>query len=226
MVAKYGIFVLEVVRAWLDRAVTCPLLHRLGQNHDFALPVFAIVRRSGMSDPAHLPRLPRFTICGLGEVRSRSRESTFTHVVSIWDVGTRGDGPAEVAAFFPASRLHQVRFDDVEFEAAGAVTRSMVRDILQFGAGLDPDDAVLVHCLAGVSRSAGAAYALACQYAPPGMEDAALRLLVSQHSWIKPNRRVVAFADEILRRDGRMNAAAGVIWAKLTGRSDFRVPGV
>jgi predicted protein tyrosine phosphatase len=178
-----------------------------------------------MSDPTQLPRLPRFTICGLGEVRSRSRQSTYTHVVSIWDVGIRGDGPAEVAAFFPASRLHQVRFDDVEFEAAGAVTRSMVRDILQFGGSLGPDDSVLVHCLAGVSRSAGATYALACQYAPPGMEDAVLRLLVSQHPWIKPNRRVVAFADEILCRDGRMNAAVGVIWAKLMGRSGFRVPG-
>ena len=93
-----------------------------------------------MSDPTQLPRFPRFTVCGLGEVRSRSRESTFSHVVSIWDVGTRGDGPAEVAAFFPATRLYQVRFDDVEMEAAGAVTRSMVRDILQFGAGLGPDD--------------------------------------------------------------------------------------
>jgi predicted protein tyrosine phosphatase len=79
--------------------------------------------------------------------------------------------------------------------------------------------------MAGVSRSAGAAYALACQYSPPGMEDAVLRLLVSQHPWIKPNHRVVAFADEILHRDGRMNAAVGVIWAKLTGRSGFRVPG-
>ena len=58
-----------------------------------------------------------------------------------------------------------------------------------------------------------------------GMEDAVLRLLVGQHPWIKPNRRVVAYADEILRRDGRMNAAVGVIWAKLTGRSGFRVPG-
>jgi predicted protein tyrosine phosphatase len=50
-------------------------------------------------------------------------------------------------------------------------------------------------------------------------------VLVSQHPWIKPNRRVVAFADEILRRDGRMHAAVGVIWAKLMGRSGFRVPG-
>jgi predicted protein tyrosine phosphatase len=56
------------------------------------------------------------------------------------------------------------------------------------------------------------------------MEDAVLRSLVSQHPWIKPNRRVVAFAGELLRRDGRMNTAVGVIWAKLTGRSGFRLP--
>lgn len=36
---------------------------------------------------------------------------------------------------------------------------------------------------------------------------------------------LASFADEILRRDGRMNAAVGVIWAKLTGRSGFRVLG-
>jgi predicted protein tyrosine phosphatase len=169
-----------------------------------------------MSDPPQLPRLPRFTICGLGDVAERSRERAFSHVVSIWDVEARGDGPAEVAALFPASRLLQVRFDDLDIEAASAVTRSMVGDILRFGAGLGPDDAVLVHCLAGVSRSAGVAYALACQYAPPGEEDAVLRWLVARHPWIKPNRRVVAFADGILRRDGRMNAAVGEIWAKLT----------
>ena len=195
------------------------------QNSDLSLPVFAVVESSGMSDSNQLPRLPRFTICGLGEVRSHSRESMFSHVVSIWDMGTHGDGPSEVAAFFPASRFHQLRFDDVELDASGAVTRSMVREVLEFGAGLGPDDQVLVHCLAGVSRSAGVAYALACQYAPPGMEDAVLRLLVGQHPWIKPNRRVVALADSLLRRDGRMNAAVSPIWAKLTGRTGFRLPG-
>ena len=34
MVAKYGFFVLEVVRAWLDRAVTCPqTIHHLGHGN-------------------------------------------------------------------------------------------------------------------------------------------------------------------------------------------------
>lgn len=34
MVAKFGFFVLEVVRAWLDRAVTCPqTIHHLGHGN-------------------------------------------------------------------------------------------------------------------------------------------------------------------------------------------------
>ena len=34
MVAKYGFFVLEVVRAWLDRAVICPqTIHHLGHGN-------------------------------------------------------------------------------------------------------------------------------------------------------------------------------------------------
>jgi predicted protein tyrosine phosphatase len=178
-----------------------------------------------MSDVSILPRLPHFTICGLDEVRDQARQSAFTHVVSIWNVGTRGDGPTTVQAFFPASRFHLLCFDDVELDSSGSVSRDMVQGVLQFGAGLGPDDRVLVHCLAGVSRSAGVAYALACQYAPPGTEDAVLRLLVSERPWIKPNRRVVALADDLLRREGRMNAAVGRIWLKLTGRSTFRLPG-
>jgi hypothetical protein len=67
--------------------------HGFSQNLDLSLPVFAVAESSGMSDSTQFPRLPRFTICGLGEVRSHSRESTFSHVVSIWDVGTRSDGP-------------------------------------------------------------------------------------------------------------------------------------
>jgi hypothetical protein len=42
---------------------------------------------------------------------------------------------------------------------------------------------------------------------------------------VKSPSTLASFADEILRRDGRMNAAVGVIWAKLTGRSGFRVLG-
>jgi len=69
-----------------------------------------------------------------------------------------------------------------------------------------------------VARSSGVAFALACQYAGPGHESAALQTLVAQSPWIKPNRRVVSYSDEILRREGRMNAAVSALRAKFIAR--------
>ena len=171
-----------------------------------------------MDSAAQACRLPRFTICGLGEVRDHSRQEVFTHVVSIWDTATRGDGPDQIKSFFPNARFHFARFDDIEVESDSAVTNEMVRAVLDFGSGLSAADKVLVHCLAGVSRSSGVAFALACQCAGPGSEAAVLRSLVARAPWIKPNRLVVRLADDLLQRDGRMIAAVGVIWARLLRR--------
>ena len=162
--------------------------------------------------------LPRFTICDLGAVRSYSLNETFTHVISIWGASADGHGPAEIKSFFPASRFHAARFDDIVFESASAVTKEMVRSILDFGSGLHVTDKVLVHCMAGVSRSSSVAYALACQYAVPGNETAVLQKLVAQSPWIKPNRRVVNFSDDILRRGGRMSAAIDMLSAQFLAR--------
>ncbi len=162
--------------------------------------------------------LPHITICGLGAVRSYSQQEKFSHVISIWGAGSADDGPDEVRSLFPASSVRVVRFDDIEVDGAGAVTVETVQSILEFGSGLSTDDKILVHCLAGVSRSPGIAFAIACQFAGPGKEAAVLQQLVARNPWIKPNRRVVYYSDELLQRDGRMNQAVGVIYAKFMGR--------
>jgi len=162
--------------------------------------------------------LPQFTICDLGAVRSYFRQQMFSHVISIWGAGAADFGPDEIRSFFPAAKIHVARFDDIEFESASAVTKHIVQSIPDFGSGLHVADKVLVHCLAGVARSSGVAFALACQYAGPGHESAVLQTLVAQSPWIKPNRRVVAYSDEILRRGGRMNAAVSALRAKFIAR--------
>lgn len=163
-------------------------------------------------------QLPHITICGLGAVRSYSRQEKFSHVISIWGAGSSDEGPNEMRSLFPASRMRVVRFDDIEVPGPGAVTKSLVREILDFGSGLSADDKLLIHCLAGVSRSPGVAFALACQFTAPGNEAAVLQQLVPKHPWIKPNRRVVYFSDEFLQREGRMNAAVSEIYTKFMGR--------
>ena len=163
-------------------------------------------------------RLPHITVCGLGAVRSYSQHEKFSHVISIWGPAYSNDGPDQVRSFFPASRVCVARFEDIEVAGAGAVTKDMMREIFEFGSSLYADDKILVHCLAGVSRSPGVAFALACQFAGPGKEAAVLQHLVARHPWIKPNRRVVHFSDELLHREGRMNAAIAGIWTKFMGR--------
>lgn len=162
--------------------------------------------------------LPQFTICDLGAVRSYFRQETFTHVISIWGAGAADFGPDEIRSFFPAAKIHVTRFDDIEFESSCAVTKEIVQSILDFGSGLHLTDKVLVHCLAGIARSSSVAFALACQYAGPGHETAVLQKLVAQSPWIKPNRRVVSYSDEILRCGGRMNAAVDVLRVKFMER--------
>jgi predicted protein tyrosine phosphatase len=67
---------------------------------------------------------------------------------------------------------------------------------------------LVIHCLAGVSRSPGAAYAIICMLLGPGSEKAAFDHLLKIRSCASPNRLMVQYADQILRRNGAMIEAA------------------
>jgi predicted protein tyrosine phosphatase len=86
-----------------------------------------------------------------------------------------------------------------------------VERLIAFGVGWDQAAPMLIHCLAGISRSTAAAYVLACALHPEADEMAtALRLrAAAPHAW--PNRRIVALADARLDRRGRMIAAIEAI---------------
>lgn len=68
-----------------------------------------------------------------------------------------------------------------------------------------------MHCWAGISRSTATAFLLACERNPdtPEIEVARALRLASVHA--HPNRRIVALADDILGRRGRMVDAVEAI---------------
>jgi predicted protein tyrosine phosphatase len=69
---------------------------------------------------------------------------------------------------------------------------------------------LVIHCYAGVSRSTAAAFITLCALTPrPEIEIAQTLRLKSPTA--TPNRRLVALADEILSRQGRMVAAVDSI---------------
>jgi predicted protein tyrosine phosphatase len=83
----------------------------------------------------------------------------------------------------------------------------MVEAVLAFGRSWDAAAPMLVHCWAGISRSTASAFAIACARDPDADElEIALAMRRASPSAF-PNRRIVALADDILRRQGRMSAA-------------------
>ena len=80
----------------------------------------------------------------------------------------------------------------------------LVETILDFGRTWDEGAPLLVHCWAGISRSTATAFIIACER-NPGADELAIAMAMrraSVHAF--PNRRIVALADDILDRRGRL----------------------
>ena len=92
-----------------------------------------------------------------------------------------------------------------------------VMRILEFGRGWRETEPLLVHCWAGISRSTATAFVLACERNPHVAEhDIALRLRRASRTAC-PNRRIVALADALLGRSGRMLLAIDAMSPHVTG---------
>ena len=63
---------------------------------------------------------------------------------------------------------------------------------------------VLIHCEAGVSRSSAAALIIYATWLGPGRELEAMERVLAQRPIAIPNRRMVALADRLLGRNGRL----------------------
>lgn len=119
-----------------------------------------------------------------------------------------------------------LRFNDITMAREGLAppTAATVRAILDFGVSwrdAGTDAPLLVHCFAGVSRSTAAAYILACAFAGPGREDALAQALRTASPTATPNSLMIALADDILDRNGRMVAAIQAL-----GRGAFTAEGL
>jgi predicted protein tyrosine phosphatase len=84
---------------------------------------------------------------------------------------------------------------------------SHVADLVRFARDWDRQAPLLIHCWAGISRSTAAAFISLCALNPEGTERDLAWALRRASPTAYPNRLLVALADEVLTRDGRMIAA-------------------
>jgi predicted protein tyrosine phosphatase len=121
----------------------------------------------------------------------------------------------------PHLMLHRLRpkchlrltFHDIAEPLDGltAPQREHVEQILDFASSWQPPDGLLIHCWAGISRSTAAAFAAMCALNPRHDEAEIAWDLRRMAPTASPNRLMVAHADDVLGRRGRMIAAIDAI---------------
>jgi predicted protein tyrosine phosphatase len=120
--------------------------------------------------------------------------------------------PETVLPLVPGQRL-VLRFHDIAEPAEGliAVQAEDIAAIIGFIQDWPGAAPLLIHCWAGISRSTAAAYIAACLREGAGEEERLAQVLRHAAPWATPNPRMVALADGILGRSGRMvRAIAGI----------------
>ena len=99
-----------------------------------------------------------------------------------------------------------ISMDDITEEAEGFVAPSLahVERVLAFGQSWNRSAPMVIHCYAGISRSTASAFMAACALNPHRDEIAIARQIRSASPSAYPNRLIVALADRLLGRNGRM----------------------
>lgn len=140
----------------------------------------------------------------------RTLETTgASHLITLLSPDAVFERPPGVAS---ASHLHLVMHDICEARPGLIVpSADHVRTMLEFARKWERRTPLVVHCQAGISRSTAAAYAIAAALMPERDEAELAQILRARAPSATPNILVVAHADRLLGREGRMVRAVEAI---------------
>lgn len=130
-----------------------------------------------------------------------------------------------------AGRHLRLGFHDVAIPAESDIAPSAdhVHRLLRFVGELGPGENLLIHCRAGISRSTAAAFIAACWLYPDVPEYDLAVALRRAAPFARPNQLLVAVADEVMARDGRMieaiaSTGRNLPWADIDENVAFELP--
>jgi len=153
--------------------------------------------------------MARIHVCSMAKVHETVRATGARSLVTLINHGTIVERPREIS---PSRHLY-VAMSDITEPMDGHILpdERHVRQILGFLHGWDRSHPLLFHCWAGVSRSTAAAFIAACASSPHRDEVELARAIRRNSPTATPNSRLVALADAVLGRGGRMaSAIAGI----------------
>ena len=149
--------------------------------------------------------MPRIHVCSLTQIANAVRDTGARSMVTLINPLYPVARPAEIEA---ARHLH-ISVSDIVEPLDGHVAPGIVhvQRLLDFARAWDRAHPLLIHCYAGVSRSTAAAYVAACALRPDFCERETAHTLRALSPTATPNARIIAIADKLLQRNGRMVAA-------------------
>jgi predicted protein tyrosine phosphatase len=141
-------------------------------------------------------------VCPVGDLRRVTGELDGFDLLTLLSPDHAGEEHRGLAC----GRHLELRFNDIVEPRPGLVLpdRDLLAHIIEFGRKARLP--MVIHCWAGISRSSAAAYVLACDRSP-GQEGDIADELRRRAPFATPNRLMVALADDLLGREGRMVAA-------------------
>lgn len=148
-------------------------------------------------------------VCSLARLHSTVAQTNAGRVVSLLSAGTAVERPASIrTADHMVLSMHDIVDEQPDLIPPA---RSHVEELLAFAGNWDRSRPMVVHCYAGISRSTAAAYIVASALNPDRDEEELAQALRRASPSASPNPRLIAHADEVLRRNGRMCAAIAAI---------------
>jgi len=144
-------------------------------------------------------------VCNLVEMPDHAEALKVSHLISLVSPDELPGTPACIAL----ERHHRVGIHDISEPLDGHIlpAEEHVEGLIDFVRAWRPDEApILIHCVAGISRSMAAAL-ITLVIKAPGRELDAARHVRSAAPHAYPNRRMIAVADQLLGCEGRLIAA-------------------
>ena len=153
--------------------------------------------------------MPRIHVCSVKNLAPTAIETGASHVLTL----IKNISMVPVLPSIGAGKHLKLDFSDITEPREGEVPPlpEHVEKIIEFATNWDRAAPMIVHCYAGVSRSTAGAFIATCLLKPDWDEGEIAQLIRNASPTATPNSRMIAFAEEIMGRDGRMVAAIAAI---------------
>ncbi|MEH6727363.1 MAG: tyrosine phosphatase family protein [Hyphomicrobiales bacterium] len=143
-------------------------------------------------------------VCSLDRLEKTASDSRASHMATLINADTIVARPPSIQ---PDNHLF-LGFNDIDEPLEGMLLpgEQHIREFIDFVGQWDQAAPMIVHCWAGVSRSTAGAMIATCLLRPD-LDEALIAATIRERSpEATPNKRLVALADHVLGRQGRMLA--------------------